>query len=209
MRTILLHGLGQTAGAWDETIKRLGLTDYDCPELFALSNGVPAYDAILRGLERHLSESPGPFRLWGLSLGAVLALDYGLRHRSKTASLVLMGGQYKVPARLTDFQNLLFRCMPERAFREMGLPKQDAIRLCRSMRSLDFGGRLRELRCPVTILCGERDRANLKAARQMHEAIAQSALHIIPGAGHALNQEAPGTLAALLREEIEDSPGKP
>lgn len=201
MKTILLHGLGQTAAAWNNIVKLSALTDVDCPELFSLSHSEPTYDAILRGLERRLAGASEPFRLCGLSLGAMLALDYSLRHPENTASLVLMGGQYKAPTRLIDLQNLLFRWMPEGAFRDWGLSKQDAIRLCRSMRSLDLSGRLHELTCPVTVLCGQRDRANLRAAREMHQAIPRSALRILPGAGHALDQEAPEAVAALLREE--------
>lgn len=203
MKTILLHGLGQTAEVWCDAVRLSALTDVDCPELFSLSEGVPTYSAMLGGLEKHLAELPGPFRICGLSLGAVLALDYGLRHPESAASLVLISGQCKVPTHLIDLQNLLFRCMPERAFRDWGMSKADAIRLARSMRSLDFSEQLRRLDCPVTLLCGERDRANLKAARQMHGAIPGSALYILPKAGHELTREAPEALAAFLREGAE------
>ncbi len=80
----------------------------------------------------------------------------------------------------------------------MGVSKQDMIRLCHSMRSLDFTVRLREVSCPVKILCGEKDRANLKASRQLSELLPQAELHIIPGAGHEINKCAPETIADIL-----------
>jgi len=36
LRTVFLHGLGQTAKDWDETIKRTSDLEADCPEVFSL-----------------------------------------------------------------------------------------------------------------------------------------------------------------------------
>ena len=65
-----------------------------------------------------------PLRICGLSLGALLAIDFAIRHEEKVASLVLIGAQYKVPSLLIDFQNLIFRCMPNKAFESMGTIKK-------------------------------------------------------------------------------------
>lgn len=124
-----------------------------------------------------------PFCICGLSLGALLALDYAIRHNEQVAALVLIGVQYKVPSLLIDFQNLIFRCMPNKTFDDMGMSKNDVIRLAHSMRSLDFRSGLKDIKCPVTILCGEKDRANLKASRQLAELLSQSKLRIVPGGG--------------------------
>lgn len=90
--------------------------------------------------------------------------------------------------RLIDFQNLIFRCMPERTFSDMGIKKKEMIRLSHSMRSLDFTPGLSKVTCPVTILCGEKDKGNRKAAKRLHELLPQSELRIIPGAGHEMNK---------------------
>ena len=34
MKTVLLHGLGQTAQDWKEVVQQLSISDVDCPELF-------------------------------------------------------------------------------------------------------------------------------------------------------------------------------
>lgn len=198
MKTVFLHGLGQTAQDWDEVINRVSLQDVDCPELYSVSKGNITYSDILAGLEERYMNVTEPFCICGLSLGAILALDYAIRHGDRISSLILIGVQYKVPTRMIDFQNLIFRCMPKKAFEDMGIPKDDTIRLAHSMRSLDFSSRLNEVMCPVTLLCGEKDSANLKAAKQLNELLPQAELHIIPGAGHEVNKCAPEAIADVL-----------
>ncbi len=182
MKTVFLHGLGQTAHDWDAVLSQTSLPDVDCPELSALPEGKLTYTGLRTGFEKRYTDVKEAFRICGLSLGAV----------------ILIGVQYKTPALLIDFQNFIFRCMPEKAFSDMGVSKQDMIWLCHSMRSLDFTARLREVSCPVKILCGEKDRANLKASRQLSELLPQAELHIIPGAGHEINKCAPETIADIL-----------
>ena len=200
MKTIFLHGLGQTAQDWEEVIRQTALSEVDCPELFSLSEGEITYFGIRKGLEKRYADITEPFCICGLSLGALLALDYAIRHNEQVAALVLIGVQYKVPSLLIDFQNLIFRCMPNKTFDDMGMSKNDVIRLAHSMRSLDFRSGLKDIKCPVTILCGEKDRANLKASRQLAELLSQSKLRIVPGAAHELNKCAPEAIADVWKK---------
>jgi len=66
------------------------------------------------------------------------------------------------------------------------------------MRSLDFSHKLNEIACAVTIICGEKDNANLKASKQLKALLPQSKLHIIPGAGHEINHSAPETISTII-----------
>ncbi len=200
MKTIFLHGLGQTAQDWEEVIRQTALSEVDCPELFSLSEGEITYFGIRNGLEKRYADITEPFCICGLSLGALLALDYAIRNNEQVAALVLIGVQYKVPSLLIDFQNLIFRCMPNKTFDDMGMSKNDVIRLAHSMRSLDFRSGLKDIKCPVTILCGEKDRANLKASRQLAELLSQSKLRIVPGAAHELNKCAPEAIADVWKK---------
>ena len=143
MKTVFLHGMGQTAHDWDAVLSQASLPDVDCPELSVLPEGKLTYTGLRTGFEK----------------------------------------------RYTNVKE---------AFSDMGVSKRDMIRLCHSMRSLNFTARLREVRCPVKILCGEKDRANLKASRQLSELLPQAELHIIPGAGHEINKCAPETIADIL-----------
>ena len=190
MKTILLHGLGQTEQDWKEVVCQLSSSNVDCPELFSSMENEISYPQILGDLERRYSNVKEPLRICGLSLGALLAIDF--------ASLVLIGTQYKVPSLLIDFQNLIFRCMPNKAFDSMGLSKSNTIKLAHSMRSLDFTAQLNNILCPVTILCGKKDTANLKASKRLKELLPQATLHIIPNAGHELNKYAPNMIAEIL-----------
>ena len=129
MKTVLLHGLGQTAQDWKEVVQQLSISDVDCPELFSSAEDEISYSQILGDLEQRYSEVKEPLRICGLSLGALLAIDFAIRHEEKVASLVLIGAQYKVPSLLIDFQNLIFRCMPDKAFESMGLSKSSTIKI--------------------------------------------------------------------------------
>ena len=124
MKTVLLHGLGQTAQDWKEVVQQLSISDVDCPELFSSAEDEISYSQILGDLEQRYSEVKEPLRICGLSLGALLAIDFAIRHEEKVASLVLIGAQYKVPSLLIDFQNLIFRCMPDKALKYGTIKKQ-------------------------------------------------------------------------------------
>lgn len=201
MKAVLLHGLGQTARDWEDVVRQLSTADVECPELFALSEEEISYARILGQLERRYSNTAEPLCICGLSLGALLALDFAVCHGDKVASLVLIGAQYKVPTLLVDVQNLLFRCLPDRSFRTMGLSKRDVIGLARSMRLLDFASQLGQITCPVAVVCGEKDKANLKASKKLHELLPHATLHIVPNAGHEVNKHAPQAIASLLNSQ--------
>ena len=198
MKTVLLHGLGQTAQDWKEVVRHLSTSHVECPELFSSTGNEISYSRILADLERQYSNVTEPLRICGLSLGALLALDFAIRHGDRVASLVLIGAQYKVPTLLIDFQNILFRCMPGKNFNNMGLSKSDTIKLSHSMRSLDFTSQLNGITCPVAIVCGEKDSANLKASKKLNELLPQATLQIVPGAGHEINKDAPEAIATIL-----------
>lgn len=198
MKTVFLHGLGQTPRDWDAVLSHLPALDADCPALF--TQGDMTYPRILAEFETRYADTAEPFRLCGLSLGAVLALDYTIRHPEQVSSLIWIAGQLRSPKLLVDVQNLLFRCMSKKMFQDMGISKADAIRLTHSMRGLDLTPGLARVTCPVTVLCGERDRANQKAARKLAALLPQAELHIIPGAGHEVNRDAPGVIVQLLNQ---------
>lgn len=202
MKTVFLHGLGQSPRDWDGVTGQLPALDMDCPDLFSTKETRPlTYPDLLAQIEARYAHTAEPLRLCGLSLGAVLALDYTIRHPDKVATLIWIAGQLRSPTALIDLQNLVFRCLPGRMFKGMGLSKQDAIHLAHSMRSLDLTPGLSQVTCPVDVVCGQRDRANRKAARALAARLPRARLHIIPGAGHEVNRDAPGAIARLLTNQ--------
>ena len=207
MKGILLHGLGQSAASWDNTVKYLGpASDILCPELSRwLEECEPRYDNLYRGLVKYCAQFEGPLNLCGLSLGGILALQYGLEHPERVNSLVLIGTQYAMPKGLLKFQNALFHLMPKRTFQEMGFKKADFIELCKSMLDLNFQARLKQLSCPVLIICGAKDGANRAASLQMKEQISNAEFLMVPGAGHEVNRDAPDALGKTIRCFFEEN----
>lgn len=203
MKTIFLHGLGQNPSDWEKVTSLISDMDFVCPDLFHTTGKKLSYSGIMRSLINRLADEHEPFRICGLSLGAVLALDYAIQYSERVTSLVLIGCQYKVPTLLIDLQNILFRCMPSKVFQGTGLSKSNTIELTHSMRKLDFSERLNEISCPVTIVCGEKDSANIKASKKLNALLPQSELIIIPGVGHEVNKEVPEVMAAILRHEAQ------
>lgn len=62
MKTVLLHGLGQTAQDWKEVVQQLSNSDVDCPELFSSTEDEISYSQILGDLEQRYSEEKEPLR---------------------------------------------------------------------------------------------------------------------------------------------------
>lgn len=200
MKLLLLHGLGQGPGSWDGVLDALGPDPgAACPDLFGLCGGAPDYPALYAALEDYAGALPEPVLLCGLSLGAVLALDYAIRRPERVAGLVLVAPQYKMPRALLRLQNAVFRMMPERAFAQTGLGKRDILRLTASMMDLDLRDGLARVDCPALILVGEKDAANRKAARELAGLLPRATVREVPGAGHEVNVDAPRELAEALR----------
>lgn len=197
MKIVFLHGLGQTARSWENVQTQVPEMKGECPDCVS---GASTYQEVFDRVERSLADEP--ICLCGLSLGAMIALDYAARHQERVHSLILIGVQYKVPTMLIDVQNVLFRFMPRSAFQRSGLSKEQMIGLARSMRKLDFSESLQKIRCPVTLVCGEKDFANLKAAKELQRKLPDAKLYIIPGVGHEVNQTAPEALARIIREAV-------
>lgn len=204
MKIVFLHGLGQRAADWDRVASPFPNTD--CPELFETAGEKLNYSAVLSSLEERYEYEKEPLCLCGLSLGGMLALDYALRHGDRVAAMVLLGARDRTPRLLMDIQDLLFRCMSDKAFASMGMKKEQVRDLTRSMKNLDFTDRLSTIHCPVTVACGEKDHPNLAAARRLAKYLPNARLYVVPHAGHELNADAPDTVAEMVRESCRVSP---
>lgn len=192
---VFLHGLGQNAASWQRTLEAMGCADAVCPDLTANAQD---FETLYRALCAAAERWEEPLELCGLSLGAMLALQFAIDHPQRVRRLALIAPQVKPPRLLLALQNAAFHLMPERAFAETGLGKRDCIRLCASMARLDFGKCLGRVACRTLVICGENDRTNRRAARQAAAGIGQAELALVSGAGHEVNVDAPQALAGLL-----------
>ena len=202
MKTVFLHGLGQTKKDWENIVNSTsGQTE--CLDLFSINDGAITYSSIYNYLEAQLATEKEPFRICGISLGGILAMDYAIHHANNISALVLIGVQYKVPRFIFTIQNILFNLLPDKAFSDTGLSKKQMLKLTKSMKKLDLSKDLNKITCPVTIMCGANDKANIKASKSLDCLLLNSSLHIIPNAGHELNKEVPEVIMEVMGEGLE------
>lgn len=197
MKTVLIHGLGQDASAWKDVIPLLpdkNVMTMDLSELI----GSGTWQELSNGFAAQIDSLEEPMCLCGISLGAVLALDYAAGNPGKVRSMLLIAPQYKMPVLLLKFQALLFRLMPQSSFAESGLSKKQFIALTTDMARLDFTQALNNITCPVITACGERDSANSRASRSLAELLDCGEFAEISGAGHEANTDAPEFTAQLI-----------
>lgn len=200
MKTILLHGLGQTSSSWNHTIDAMGKNaDVLCPNLFDLLDDKEiCYPALYHAFSKYCNQFSEPLNICGLSLGGILALQYGIENPDKTNAMVLIATQYTMPKMLLKLQNVLFRFMPKSTFQSMGLEKSDFICLSKSMINLDFQNQLKNISCPVLVICGEKDSANKQASQKLQAQLSKAELRIIKNAGHEVNIDSPKDLGKEL-----------
>lgn len=199
MSRILLHGLGQSPSSWDGVLARLS-GRADCPSLPDLVREKrPTYDALYGALRARCDDAGEPLDLCGLSLGAVLALNYAIERPDRVKSLILIAPQYRMPRALLAVQSVAFRLMPASAFAETGFDKDGMRTLTGSMRALRLEEGLEKIACPTLVMVGGRDRANARAARGAARRIPGARLRVIENAGHEVNVDAPGALAEAMR----------
>ena len=200
MKYILLHGMGQNASSWDKTISYLpDATETVCPELSNFfSEGNCNYNKMYSSFCRYCNSFSEPLNLCGLSLGAVLALNYAIDFPQKVSSLILIAPQYNMPKFLLKVQNVLFKFMPESQFKDIGFKKKDFITLTNSMVDMDFTSSLNKVNSPVVVICGEKDNVNKKAAIKLARELPNAKFSTIDNSGHEVNVDNPQGLANAM-----------
>lgn len=206
MKKILVHGSGHKASSWNETISYMKDSgEVLCPNLFSILNGKePTYDNLFASFAEYCNQIDGQIHLCGLSLGGILALQYALDFPDKVKTLILIGTPHKMPKVMLAVQNIVFRFLPKSVFDNMEFSKKDIFTLEKSMKDLDFRGKVKNIACPTLIVCGKNDSANMKSALYFSENIPGAKLEILENTGHIVNEENPRALAKLLDEFFAD-----
>ena len=201
MKYLYMHGLGQKPDSWNRVIKETKVSESSVNlSLTEMLEGKSAtYKELYSAFSSECDKENDGIVLCGLSLGAVLALNYAIDHPDKVMALVLIAAQYKMPEKLLKVQNILFHLMPNSSFNKMGFKKADVISLCGTMAELDFRDSLYKVSCPVLIVCGEKDNANKKASKELCHYLNNSYFHELMKTGHEANIEAPEELANVLQ----------
>ena len=202
MTKVFIHGSGHKGSSWNEVVKNMhNNKDILCPDLSSILNGKEAsYSHLYSSFVEYCHEIEGQIDLCGLSLGGILALNYAIEYPGKVKSLVLIGTPYKVPKFMFRIQNIIFRLLPKSTFKEMAFNKKDTFILGNTMKELDFSNNVQVIICPTLIICGEKDKANMKSAHFLSENIKGSEWKIIKETGHVVNEENPKELARILND---------
>ncbi|MDD7184440.1 MAG: alpha/beta hydrolase [Ruminococcus sp.] len=197
MKTILIHGLGQDFSIWNNMIENQ--ENIICPNLPDFLKGKEAnWNNLYNSFENYCKSIPDKINICGLSLGGILALQYGIENPDKINSMILIGTQYTMPKMLLKIQNVIFRFMPEIQFKETGFSKNDFIKLSESMMNLDFSENLKNIKFPVLVVCGEKDKPNMKASLNISKMIPDAELSIVKNSGHEVNRDNPEELKNIL-----------
>ena len=202
MKYLYLHGLGQKPDSWNKVIKGTKVSESSINLSLAemLEGKSATYKELYSVFSSECGKEKGGIVLCGLSLGAVLALNYAIDYPNKVKALVLIAAQYKMPEKILKVQNMLFHLMPNSALNKMGFKKADVISLCGTMAELDFRDSLHKVSCPVLIVCGEKDNANKKTSKELCHYLNNSCFHELMKTGHEANLEAPEELAIVLQK---------
>lgn len=201
MRCIFIHGLGQNSSSWKEIVNELNIdSQINCPNIFDLCDKELNYDNLYNAFSKYCDTFSESLNICGLSLGGILALNYAFNNPQKVHSLILIGTQYRIPKHLMIFQNIIFKFIPKKTFEKVGISKENTISLTKSMMNLNFENDLSKITCPVLIICGENDKANMKSSKQLKDLLRVSTLKIIKNSGHEVNLDNP----KLLSKEIND-----
>lgn len=202
MKKIFIHGSGHKAASWNETISYMeNNKDILCPNLSSILNGREAnYTNLYSSFTEYCSKINGQINICGISLGGILALNYALDFPDKVKTLVLIGTPHKIPKVIFSIQNMIFRFIPKSFFENMEFSKKDIFILGNSMKKLDFSDRVQNIKLQTLIICGKKDKANIKSAYYLNKNIKKSKLKIIENTGHIVNEESPKILAKVLDE---------
>lgn len=198
MEIVLLHGMGQRAASWQETILNLpNEWQIHTPELFK-NDEVATFDQLYEEFVRACEKYPEPFHLGGISLGAVIACQYAIQYPKKVKSLLLIAVQLKPSPSLLKFQQLIFSFLPKSYFKKQNLNKEQLLLLCHSMQNLNLKTSIQQIQCPAIAICGEKDTFNQKASKEFFQALANAQYAVIKQAGHEVNREKPMELAIVI-----------
>jgi pimeloyl-ACP methyl ester carboxylesterase len=194
--TILVHGLEQNSQSWNKTMSYFPAKEkLYCPDLFSLSSADNfTYTDLYNGFADYCNSFGEPINICGLSLGAILALNYAIDYPDKVASLILIAARYKMPKTLLSFQNTILKLMPD------SISKTNLLSLTNSMSDIDFSENLSKVKAKTLILCGAKDIFNKAHNKELSKKIHGAKFATIMNSGHIVNEENPALLAEKIKE---------
>lgn len=228
---VFLHGVGSDATVWRNQMQafpEFHCLAFDMPGY----RGSPFLEAplapeIARRVLESLPQGSAPIHVVGLSLGAIVAAHMAAQAPSKVASLVLASGFKQYPdgvqvahraqaaARLgmtalavSRVAKLLAPTTPhgdrEKVVTTMAnIPVDSYCQMAQVVWTADLTGVTPSIRAPTLVLNGDLDEITTpERGAELAIAIRQATFHVIAGASHLLNLDAPKLFNAHVRNHI-------
>jgi len=224
--TVFIHGAGGTHRHWGHQIAGLSGTNVYALDLpgHGRSGGqartsITSYAEFLTDFLEALGSTRAT--LVGHSMGGAIAQDLALNHASQVDRLILVGTGAKLRVLPTILEGLLNEfestvdmilgySYSEDAPQELvDLGRQEWLATTPGVLHGDFMAcdhfdvrdRLREIRCPTLLICGEEDQLTPpKYSQFLQEQITDAQLTIIPKAGHMVMLEQPEEVSRAIAE---------
>ena len=175
---MFLHGIGSVADAWAPQVEAFKSTrSVITPEVeLSIQKAVFALDAL------EIVDAD----LCGLSWGSLVALRYTVDRPERVSRLILTAGFASLPLYLRVFQYAMSAAVQviPRAPHHLGAPMREGARF-------DVRRSVERLQTPTLVLCGDRDRVNLRLSRTLAALLPNARFETIPDAGHIANRDNP------------------
>jgi pimeloyl-ACP methyl ester carboxylesterase len=231
--TLFLHGAGGSSEHWGPLLPRLadrvrpllvdlpGLGRSGGTVLKTVIEAVLFLDHVLSELHASL-----PLVCVGHSLGGLIAQQFALSYPTRVERLVLIATAPRIrphpdfvrAARTGDWDLEQFRTSfgqgVPREVQDLVLGELPKTRLTEGassfMDDLDLGAQVAALAMPTLIIAGGDDIIiSPRHSRQLHQKIRNSALLVVPGAGHYVQVEQPDVVAEALNQFISSAEASP
>lgn len=204
MRLIFLHGLGQTARSWDKVASQFPHHEIICVELFEKGRLPSDLNELTKQLHNMILDSKKDVVVVGLSLGGMLALSLLEDLPQHLKGLVVCAGQYQLKYnKAYHFQTRLFQLFPSFFFKKHGMDKKNVLSFYKRMAEFDLTETLKRTTLPCQLICGDRDKINLKASKEMLNLMPQAQFTILKNTGHESNVDNPLGLAQAIGDFLE------
>lgn len=203
MKIVILHGLGQTDKDWTFVANQFA---QDVIVLDLFGNFEHEAQLSVKMLSEKVSEElkgiEEPFLLVGLSLGGFLTLDYVTKNPSDyLKGLVVCCASYKpIPQTIRFVQSMALKFVSQKEMKKLGLTKNQIIHLIDSINQIDLTEDLKEIHLPTLVVCGSKDKINLKSSKEINHSIAHSKLRMIENGQHEVNKSHPKELVDLIQK---------
>jgi len=202
MKVVILHGLGQTASDWKLVINRLSQEVVTLNLFESIDDDTQlSVEVLSKRIDIELEEVEEPFILVGLSLGGLLALNYAIKNPSDyLKGLIICGAIYKpIPVLIRVIQSIAINFLPQNKLKEIGLTKRQSLDLINSINQVNLTKELTKINLKTLVVCGSKDKLNLKSSKDINYLIKDSRLEIIKNGQHELNKSNPNEIAHLIQ----------